>query len=208
MSTKRTSSYTHAKDTHLCHIYLDVSQNPIIGIYQSKDMFWARVENDYNNNKPDFITELRNKRSLQCRMQTILTAIGKFRGCLRQIEKPSGASEADIFEHVWRILKDMQEFADNDTANSGSRRESGHFVSSQENSPTPESPTMAYHGLSSFSQNITSDDGGGSSSQRPIGVKKAKFKRRADEQNSTICDTLKEGQQQIMEVCKQNTGER
>ncbi|KAK3225445.1 hypothetical protein Dsin_005307 [Dipteronia sinensis] len=98
MSTKRTSSYTHAKETHLCHIYLNVSQNPIIGIYQLKDMFWARVVNDYNNNKPDFITELCNKRSLQCRMQTILCAIGKFRGCLRQIEtpKPSGASEANI----------------------------------------------------------------------------------------------------------------
>ncbi|KAK2659585.1 hypothetical protein Ddye_006118 [Dipteronia dyeriana] len=60
-------------------------------------MFWTRVETDYNN-KPSFITELRNKRSLQCRMQTILTAIGKMRGCIRHIEslKPSGASEADI----------------------------------------------------------------------------------------------------------------
>ncbi|KAK3211680.1 hypothetical protein Dsin_016386 [Dipteronia sinensis] len=192
-------------------------------------MFWARVENDYNNNKPDFIIELRNKRSLQCRMQTILSAIGKFRGCLRQIEtlKPSGASEADImnqakillaqdnkykygfkFEHVWHILKDMQKFADNDTATSEARRESGHFVSSQEDSPTPESPTMTYPGLSSFSLNITSDDGGGSSSQRPMGVKKAKFKRRVEEKNSTICDTLKEGQQQMMEVYKHNAGER
>ncbi|KAK3221939.1 hypothetical protein Dsin_008964 [Dipteronia sinensis] len=161
-----------------------------------KDMFWARVENDYNNNKPDFITELCNKRSLQCRMQTILSAIGKFRGCLRQIEtlKPSGASEADI--------------VNNDTATSGARRESGHFVSSQEDSPTPESPTMTYPGLSSFSLNITSDDGGGSSSQRPMGVKKAKFKRRVEEKNSTICDTLKEGQQQMMEVYKHNAGER
>ncbi|KAK2633729.1 hypothetical protein Ddye_028521 [Dipteronia dyeriana] len=97
MSTKRSSSYTNAEDTHLCHIYLDVSQNPIIGIYQSKDMFWTRVKADYNN-IPYFITELRNKRSLQCHMQTILTAMGKLRGCIRQIEslKPSGASEADI----------------------------------------------------------------------------------------------------------------
>ncbi|KAK3183829.1 hypothetical protein Dsin_031115 [Dipteronia sinensis] len=221
MSTKRTSSYIHAEDTHLCHIYLDVSQNPIISICQSKDMFRARVENDYNNNKPDFITELRNKRSLQCRMQTIFSAIGKFPGCLRQIKtlKPSGASEADImnqakillaqdnkykygfkFEHVWHILKDMQKFVDNDIATLVSRRESSHFVSSQEDSLTPESPTMAYPRLFSFSLNITSDDGGGSSSQRPIGVKKAKFKRRAEEKNSTICDTLKEGQQQIMEL--------
>ncbi|KAK3221840.1 hypothetical protein Dsin_008865 [Dipteronia sinensis] len=229
MATKRTSSYTDAEDTHLYHIYLDVSQNPIIGIYQSKDMFWARVESDYNNNKPDFITELRNKRSLQCRMQTILTVIERFRGCLRQIEtlKPSGTSEADImnqvkillaqdnkykhgfkFDYVWPILKDMQKFTNNDTATSAFQRESGHFVSSQEDSPTPESPTMASPGLSLFSLNITSDDVEGSSSQRPIGVKKAKFERRVEEQNSAFCDTLKEGQQQFMEVFKQNAGER
>ncbi|KAK3225277.1 hypothetical protein Dsin_005139 [Dipteronia sinensis] len=184
-------------------------------------MFWARVATDYNNNKQDFITELHNKRSLQCRMQTILTAIGKLRGCLRQIEtlKPSGASEADIpkikkykngfkFDYVWPILKDMQKFTDNDTTTSAFRRESGHFVSSKEDSPTPKSPTTASTGLSLFSLNLNSDDVGGSSSQHPIGVKKAKFKMRAEDQNSTFCDTLKEGQQQLMEVYKQNTGER
>ncbi|KAK3204145.1 hypothetical protein Dsin_018191 [Dipteronia sinensis] len=93
------------------------------------------------------------------------------------------------FEHVWPILKDMQKFTDNDTATSVARRESGHFVSPQEDTPTPESPTMTYPGLSSFSPNITSDDGGGSSFQQPMGVKKAKFKRRVEEKNSTICDT-------------------
>ncbi|KAK3189669.1 hypothetical protein Dsin_029230 [Dipteronia sinensis] len=154
MSTKRTSSYTHAEDTHLCHTYLDVSQNRIIGIYQSKDMFWARVKNDYNNNKPNFITELRNKRSLQCHMQTILTAIGKFRGCMNQakilLAQDNKYKYGFKFEHVWPILKDMQKFTDNDTATSGSRRESGHFVSSQDDSPTPESLTMTYPRLSSF----------------------------------------------------------
>ncbi|KAK2652249.1 hypothetical protein Ddye_012105 [Dipteronia dyeriana] len=186
MSTKRSSSYTNAEDTHLCHIYLDVSQNPIIGIYQSKDMFWSRVENDYNNSRPSFITEVRNKISLQCRMQTILTSIGKMRGCIRQIErlKPNGASKADImnqakillsqdnkykhgfrFDHVWPILKDMEKFADNETeTQSPFQPETGHFVSSQEDSPTPESPTTVYPGLSSFSLNISSDDGEGSSS--------------------------------------------
>ena len=98
MSSSRSSSYTHAEDTHLCHAYLDVSQNPIIGIYQSKEMFWFRVESEYNNKKPDFIIELRNNKSLQCQIGTILNAVGKLRGCLRQIESmnPSGTSEADV----------------------------------------------------------------------------------------------------------------
>ncbi|KAK2651452.1 hypothetical protein Ddye_011308 [Dipteronia dyeriana] len=128
-------------------------------------------------------------------MQTILTAMGKIRGCIRHIEslKPNGASEADImnqakmslshdakykhgfkFDHVWSILKDIQKFTDNETTTSPFQRETGHFVASQEDSPTPESPTMASPGLSQFSLNMSSDDGGGSSSQRPIGVKKAK----------------------------------
>ncbi|KAK2639897.1 hypothetical protein Ddye_027692 [Dipteronia dyeriana] len=63
---------------------------------------------------------------------------------------------------------------DNETTTSPFQRETGHFVSSQEDSPTSESPTMAYPGLSLFSLNISSDDGGGSLSQWPVGVKKSK----------------------------------
>ena len=98
MSSSRSSSYTHAEDTHLCHIYLDVSQNPIIGIYQSMEMFWARIDDEYNKTRPAFMTEYRTGRSLQCRMGTILPAVGKLRSCLRQIESlnPSGASEVDM----------------------------------------------------------------------------------------------------------------
>ncbi|KAK2655449.1 hypothetical protein Ddye_008501 [Dipteronia dyeriana] len=150
MSTK-SSSYTNAEDKHLCHIYLDLSQNPIIGIYQSRHMLWTRVETDCNNNRPSFITELRNKRSLQCRMQTILTVMGKMRGCIQQIEslKPRGASEADVmnqakmllsqdakykhgfkFDHVWPILKDMQKFTNNETTTSPFQKETGHFIAS------------------------------------------------------------------------------
>ena len=98
-SQHRSSSYTNEEDLHLCHVYLDISQNPIVGINQSKDQFWARIEYDYNNPQSEFtITQSRPKRSLQCRMQVILTAVGKLRGCIRQVENlnPSGASEQDI----------------------------------------------------------------------------------------------------------------
>ena len=88
----------------------------------------------------------------------------------------------------------MQKFTNNNTATSAFRMQRGHFVLSQEDSSTLESPTSAFPKLSSFSLNIISDDGGGSSSQRPIGVKKAKLKRSVAEENSTIANTLKEGQ--------------
>ncbi|KAK3211303.1 hypothetical protein Dsin_016009 [Dipteronia sinensis] len=112
---------------------------------QSKDMFWSRVEIDYNNSKPKFITQLRGKGSLQCRMQTILITVGKLRGCVRQIESlnPSGASEQDII-----TLVQHQPFK-------------SKVVTSQSDSPTPESPTSASPRLYSFSLNITDDEVGG-----------------------------------------------
>ena len=95
----RSSSYTNEEDLHLCHVYLDICQNPIIEISQSKYQFWTRIEYDYNNSQSEFtITQPRSKRSLQCRMQVIITAVGKLRRCIRQIENlnPSSASEQDI----------------------------------------------------------------------------------------------------------------
>ena len=108
------------------------------------------------------------------------------------------------FDHVWPILKDMQKFSDNDSATSTLQRPRAHNVSSQEDSLTPESPTTASPGLSSFSLNIASDDVEGSSFQRPVGVKKAKLKSRATEENSTIVDTFKKGQEKLI---KKQSGE-
>ncbi|KAK2644718.1 hypothetical protein Ddye_019913, partial [Dipteronia dyeriana] len=98
------------------------------------------------------------------------------------------------FDYVWPILKDMQKFTDTDSATSAFQRQSGNNVSSQENSPTLESPTSTSHILSSFSLNITNDDIGGSSSKRPVGVKKIELTRMVDEQSSRIIDSMKEGQ--------------
>ncbi|KAH9751355.1 NAM-associated domain-containing protein [Citrus sinensis] len=98
-------------------------------------------------------------------MQSILAAIGKLRGCVRQIENqnPSGASEQDIvlltqdkkynkgfkFDHVWHILKDIEKFGDDHSITTPYfRRQSSEFVSSQSDSPALESPTSVspvYH---------------------------------------------------------------
>ena len=59
---------------HLCHVYLDVSQNSIIGINQSKDQFWVRVETEYQKSET-FIHQPRPERFLQTRMTTILSAV-------------------------------------------------------------------------------------------------------------------------------------
>ncbi|KAL5557507.1 hypothetical protein UlMin_039743 [Ulmus minor] len=229
-SQHRSSSYTNEEDLHICHVYLDISQNPIVGINQSKDQFWARIEYDYNNPQSEFtITQARPKRSLQFRMQVILTAVGKLRGCIRQIENlnPSGASEQDIlnraktlltqdakyqkgfkFDHVWPIIKDIEKFASVNNPTSTFQRQIGNFASSQSESPTSESPTSATPGLSDFSLNINNEEIGGSSAERPIGVKKAKLKRKNDEQLATVLDTIKGENQQLVEILKKGNLDR
>ena len=56
------------------------------------------MQESYNNTIWEGVTQARSKRSLQTRMQTVLSAITKLRGYIRQIEylNPSGALEHDI----------------------------------------------------------------------------------------------------------------
>ena len=95
MTTIRSGSYSIEEDTHLCHVYLDVSQNPVIGINQSRDRFWTRVQVEYEKY---FHSQPRPKRSLQARMTSILAAVSKLKGFVNQIQNknPSGASEQKI----------------------------------------------------------------------------------------------------------------
>ncbi|XP_073153961.1 uncharacterized protein [Henckelia pumila] len=190
----RTASYTIEEDKHLCHIYLDISQNPIVGINQSKDQFWARVEEGYNSIKPNTV-QVRNKRSLQCRVKTILRQVGRLRGCIRQIEilKPNGASDEDIlhrakdlfmqdpnyskgfkFDHVWPILKDLKKFSsDIHPSSFETQTKFTNLDSSQSETHTPETPLSGSEGLNSFTINLSSDENvGDTSSDRSIGVKK------------------------------------
>ena len=46
-NTLRSASYSNEEDQLLCRLYLDVSQNPIIGINQSSLQFWSRIETKY-----------------------------------------------------------------------------------------------------------------------------------------------------------------
>ena len=97
-NTLRTASYSIEEDRTLCHVYLSISQDPITGTNQSSNQFWSRIETEYHQLLPMHITNVRPRRSLQSRMQAIMTAVAKLRGCVRQIENlnPSGASEQDI----------------------------------------------------------------------------------------------------------------
>lgn len=93
----RKPNYTIEDDKHLCSVYMDISQDAEVGIYQKRESFWNRIEELYNLKKRPAMSE-RSNRSLETRMQIILSSVSKFKGCVQQVEyqHPSGCSEADI----------------------------------------------------------------------------------------------------------------
>ena len=93
----RSSSYNHDEDILLCRVYMEISQDPCVGVYQSSDRFWTRVEECYNKERPQE-WEIRTKRSMQARIQAIEKAARALHGCIRKVENrhQSGASSEDI----------------------------------------------------------------------------------------------------------------
>ncbi|XP_051150179.1 glutathione S-transferase T3-like [Andrographis paniculata] len=197
----RGGGYSHDEDVLLCQHYLDISQDPITGRQQSRNQFWNRITDAYNQTKnPDW--EIRSARSVQNRIQAIEKVVRKLLACIKKVEtlKPNGASEMDVlnqaneilmkeyasskkgfkFDHVWNLLKDFEKFNDHNEARNPykiPRKNNFTHVSSSSDNTAFESPEN-----SSFSVNLDDDESGlnlnynvgGSSYERPIGVKKAK----------------------------------
>ena len=89
--------YSNTEDVISGESFLEITQDPIVGIYQSSDRFWERVGEVYNG-RVDNNYEQRTVRSLQSRMSSITVEMKRLNACLRQIEytKPSGKSNEDI----------------------------------------------------------------------------------------------------------------
>ncbi|KAJ4869724.1 Uncharacterized protein Rs2_48704 [Raphanus sativus] len=102
------------------------------------------------------------------------------------------------FDHVWVLMKDIPKFTDN--VNFG--------IPNTPESPVVGSPTSQSPGLSSFSINLSSDDGGSNSSQHPIGSKKAKLKRKISEGNNSSVDTLVSSNEQVLDFLKESASSR
>ena len=97
------------------------------------------------------------------------------------------------FDQVWLLMKDIPKFSDN--VNIGIP----DIESDTVGSPASQSP-----GISSFSIKLSSDDGGSNSSQRPIGSKKAKLKRKLSEGNTSSMDNLVSANEQILNFLKES----
>ncbi|CAA0834730.1 Unknown protein [Striga hermonthica] len=151
-------------------------------------------------------------RSLNSRYRLMKTHYQRFNECLKQIEyrNPSGTQIKDRieqaersfeqdpkykdgfkFHHVFRLFKEFGKFDDNVSQPRSRRRDFDTLNDSSESNvpyvgqPTPESP-----GLSSFSPRLSDDGVGGTSSQRPMRAKKAKLKKKNEDQFCQYFQTL------------------
>ncbi|XP_042415220.1 uncharacterized protein LOC122004393 [Zingiber officinale] len=139
----------------------------------------------------------------------MIVAVSKLKGCIRQIEElnPSGASEEDImnraqmllvqdpnyskgfkFGHVWSILQGIEKFNSDNVKAASTRvqRQTAQADYSQSYNLEKDVYSPSSPHVSSFNLNITHSDSGDTSTKRPIGVKKAKLKRKNEQQFSKM----------------------
>ena len=112
------------------------------------------------------------------------------------------------FDHVWPILKDIENFIDNFNSAEVFQRQTGRFVSQESETPTSKSPQSVPCEMSSNSLNINDENIGGSSAQRPIGVKKAKFKRKNDKEVLNSFETIQEENRQLAAIFNRGNSAR
>ena len=82
-----------------------------------------------------------------------------------------------------------------------------NYLSSESENPTSESQSVESPGLSGFQINLD-DDIGGSSSQRPCGVKKSKALKKTDDHVKSALNKLQEETQRLTEMLERSNTER
>ena len=100
------------------------------------------------------------------------------------------------FHHVWDIVKNFEKFKD--CSSSSRRNPSFNYPSSESENPTPDSVGQASPVISSFSLNLN-DSIIGSPSERPIGVKKVKLKKKSDDNTSLLINSIQETSKKMVE---------
>ncbi|XP_059298710.1 uncharacterized protein LOC132051587 [Lycium ferocissimum] len=113
------------------------------------------------------------------------------------------------FDHVWDMMKDFEKFKDVDAGSKKVRKQGSSYISSESETPTPDSPLVSSPNLSSFSLNLNEDVAGDStSSQRPIGVKKAKLRRKIEEGFSSAMQMVQSENNRLVELLAKSGADR
>ncbi|XP_039119128.1 uncharacterized protein LOC120255357, partial [Dioscorea cayenensis subsp. rotundata] len=112
------------------------------------------------------------------------------------------------FDHVGHIVRNFEKFKDNVMISRQiTRKHAFYYVTLESENPTPESQAPESPGLSQFSLNL--DDGvGGSPSECPIRQKKAKLKKKMNDEVASSLSRLKDDNSKIMEILKKTNADR
>ncbi|XP_020258382.1 glutathione S-transferase T3-like [Asparagus officinalis] len=193
-----------------------------MGSNQKKDKMWERISALFHERISNICTPQRTPKSLSCRMQLIMKAISKFRGCIRQVERlnPSGVSELDIikrariifaedpeerkgflFDHVWSILKDAKKWANISVRSPATFKTAKPRLSQGSDSSSP------IIDLNDDNEGYTHNDDDMSTS-RPTVRKKEKMRRRQAIEKNIDFETLNKNNQEILDVFKKSDGQR
>ncbi|XP_039143906.1 uncharacterized protein LOC120281021 [Dioscorea cayenensis subsp. rotundata] len=112
------------------------------------------------------------------------------------------------FDHVWHIVRNFEKCKDNVMISRQiSRKHVFDYLSLESENPMSESQALESPGLSQFSLNL--DDGVvGSPFERPIGQKKAKLKKKMDDEEAFSFCRLKDANSKIMEMLEKTNADR
>ncbi|XBI32315.1 hypothetical protein VPH35_055781 [Triticum aestivum] len=98
----RAGNYNTNDDKLLCNTYLQVSRDPSIGGDQSRDAYWGRMKEYFDDHNMSGID--RSERSLRSRWSTINSDCQKWAAAQKSVDKinPSGTNEDDRNEEKWK----------------------------------------------------------------------------------------------------------
>ena len=137
-------NFIRVEEEQLCRSVMLVSQDRVVGNQQKAGVFWERITEHYNANRPDGVRPLR---SLETKWGLIKHNVSKFCGIYIQVQRmqKSGSNAADtlrdakelyrqksakntefVFEHCWLLLKDCPRWADGWTQSPMAKKRAAH----------------------------------------------------------------------------------
>ena len=97
-------NFIRVDEEQLCKSVMLVSQDRVVGNQQKAGVFWERITEHYNENRPDGVRPLRN---LETKWGLIKDNVPKFCGIYNQIQRlhKSGSSVADTMRDAKELYR-------------------------------------------------------------------------------------------------------
>ena len=96
------------EDELLIQTWLNISKDPIVGVDQKADSFWARIRDNYNNYRGRLIE--REAGALKSRWHKMNASVQKFCRCYKTAIKDntSGKSENDVMAEAYKLYSQIE----------------------------------------------------------------------------------------------------